>query len=457
MLARFLMFVAKIVPKVGPFRPLAFEPLTPEAEKLLLDSLLASRNMYRTSLAGLRSGKLALADTDFDTGQPSEHSENPLAIETYAKLLEQLAKHKFAEVSPELRADLNRVLCRPEGRADAGSQGQEAAGEGDSPLGGTQHRDRGRSCRAGRRRQSIHAREWSGAMTRAGLVRWTLSAALLSAAATACVRVDAAPQSVQVEMSNVDLHVATDVTLHVRHLRGRFVPVARQMPYLDDTHSYLVAIDTGEISLDVTSLNALLARSLGGDGSNLDNLRVSFETDGTLAQRGVIDSKVNVPFSAKAVISTTTDGRIRVSPQSVRSLGIPVGPVMNLFGMKLNDLVRIAPGRGIVTDGDDLLLDPGRLISAPSVQGRMTAVPHRAQSAGPDVRVRRRSTDRQSPAFTQSHLLAWRAALLRQADHDGHRPRARRHGSRGPVRLFGERLGCTASWQATRRRYRTRA
>jgi len=211
-------------------------------------------------------------------------------------------------------------------------------------------------------------------MTRAGLVWRILSAGLLSAAAIACVRVDAAPQSVQVEMSNVDLRVATDVTLHVRQLRGRFVPAARQIPYLDDTHSYLVEIDTGEISLDVTSLNALLAHSLGGDGSNLDNLRVSFETDGTLAQRGVIDSKVNVPFSAKAVISTTRDGRIRVSPQSVRSLGIPVGPVMNLFGMKLNDLVRIAPGRGIVTDGNDLLLDPGRLISAPSVKGRMTAV-----------------------------------------------------------------------------------
>ena len=79
MLARFLMFVAKIVPKVGPFRPLAFEPLTPEAEKLLLDSLLASRNMYRTSLAGLRSGKLVLPDTDFDTGQPSGAQRQPLS------------------------------------------------------------------------------------------------------------------------------------------------------------------------------------------------------------------------------------------------------------------------------------------------------------------------------------------------------------------------------------------
>ena len=68
MLARFLMFVAKIVPKVGPFRPLAFEPLTPEAEKLLLDSLLASRNMYRTSLAGPQVGEAGSAGHGFRHG-----------------------------------------------------------------------------------------------------------------------------------------------------------------------------------------------------------------------------------------------------------------------------------------------------------------------------------------------------------------------------------------------------
>jgi hypothetical protein len=123
LLARFLMFVAKILPKVGPFRPLAFEPLTPDAEKLLLDSLSTSREMYRTSLAALESGKLALPDTDFDTGQPAEHSENPLATETYAKLLEELAERDFADVSPELRADLNRFYAAPK---DAQTQDRKA-------------------------------------------------------------------------------------------------------------------------------------------------------------------------------------------------------------------------------------------------------------------------------------------------------------------------------------------
>jgi hypothetical protein len=112
-LARTLLFVAKIIPKVGPFRPLAFEPLTPEAERLFLESVAASRKTYRASLEALRSGRLNLTDTDFDTGKPTEHSDNPLATETYAALLEQLANRDFATVSAELRAELNRYYAAP--------------------------------------------------------------------------------------------------------------------------------------------------------------------------------------------------------------------------------------------------------------------------------------------------------------------------------------------------------
>jgi hypothetical protein len=106
--ARFLIFVAKVVPKIGPFRPLAFEPLTADAEQLFLESLKASRDAYRQSLVALGAGRLNLRDTDFDTGEPTESSENPLAEETYAELLDKLSDSSFAGVSSELRADLNR-------------------------------------------------------------------------------------------------------------------------------------------------------------------------------------------------------------------------------------------------------------------------------------------------------------------------------------------------------------
>ena len=68
-LARTLAFLLKVVPKVGPFRPLAFEPLTPEVEQLFLGSVEAARARYRTALQQLRQRTLQLPNTDFDTGQ----------------------------------------------------------------------------------------------------------------------------------------------------------------------------------------------------------------------------------------------------------------------------------------------------------------------------------------------------------------------------------------------------
>ena len=112
-LVRTMMFIARIIPKIGPFRPLAFEALTPEAERLFLESVTAARNTYRTSLEALSAGRLNLADTDFDTGGPTERSENPLATETYAALLEQLANREFTNVSADLRAELNSYYAAP--------------------------------------------------------------------------------------------------------------------------------------------------------------------------------------------------------------------------------------------------------------------------------------------------------------------------------------------------------
>ena len=104
--ARILAFVLKILPKVGPLRPLAFEPLTTEAERLFLESVTAARTRYRALLQELRPA-LFSPNTDFDTGGPAAFGQNRLADETYADLLHKLARRNFADVSPELRRHLN--------------------------------------------------------------------------------------------------------------------------------------------------------------------------------------------------------------------------------------------------------------------------------------------------------------------------------------------------------------
>ena len=196
-----------------------------------------------------------------------------------------------------------------------------------------------------------------------------LAAALFSS----CVRVEASRQTVEVDMANVDMHITSDVTLHIRELRGRFVGVDRDVPYLDDKRSYAVYVDSGEVGIDLASLNALMARSMGGDKSNVEKLRATIDKD-TLRLQGVIDSAVNLPFKATSSVSATPDGRIRVATTSVSGLGVSLKPLMTLFKIKMNDLVKVKPGTGVETDGNDLIIDPAVVIPAPSIRGRLTSV-----------------------------------------------------------------------------------
>jgi len=107
LLARFLAFLYKLLPKVGPLRPLKFQVPTKEAEALFLASFKDTRERYRTALDALGRGRLDLPNTDFDTGKPSAHGEYALADETYDELLHRLNDQHLAGVTSELKKNIN--------------------------------------------------------------------------------------------------------------------------------------------------------------------------------------------------------------------------------------------------------------------------------------------------------------------------------------------------------------
>jgi hypothetical protein len=111
LMARFLAFLYKLVPKVGPLRPLQFKAPTPEAEALFLESFKGTRERYRSALDALGRGRLELVNTDFDTGRPSALGEYPLADETYAELVHRLADRAFAGVPDVLRRNLSAFFA----------------------------------------------------------------------------------------------------------------------------------------------------------------------------------------------------------------------------------------------------------------------------------------------------------------------------------------------------------
>jgi len=232
--------------------------------------------------------------------------------------------------------------------------------------------------------------------------------ALLTAVGTG---VTASKPPVEVEMRNVDLHLTPDISLHIRHLRGRFIAEgSRQAPYLDDPRSYSVTVDTGEVAIDLASLNAVMTRTLGQGRSNVRNLQVSIDEDGRLRQKGVVKKAISVPFNVKASVSATPDGRIRVHSESVKGFGVPVNPLLKAFGIEMDDLLKVEPGHGVSVEGNDLLLDPSSLLPPPAMHGKVTAVRIErdmlVQSFGSGA------PQPMSPKATAKNYIYWRGGQL---------------------------------------------
>ena len=242
-------------------------------------------------------------------------------------------------------------------------------------------------------------------------------------------------------MNQVNLHVTDDITLGVHHLRGRFEPAGRaEIPYLDDKNSYVVVIDSGEIALDMPSLNAMMAQTLGQDHSNVEKVQITIDEDHQLQQKGVLDKGIPLPFNVKGGIEATPDGRLRMHAAKVKGLGVPVNPLMKLFSIEMDDLVKVKPGHGVTVDGNDLILDPQMLLPPPLIRGKVTAV--RVEDAAIVLSFGSGERVRMSPprGVKALHLLARRRAPVRQAPDDQHRPRAGGRRRRRSVRLLGRTL-----------------
>jgi len=93
--ARTLGFIIKILPKVGPLRPLAFKAPTPEAAELFAQSFRDATAKFRTEVNDLKDRKFEIRNANFDTGKPSSFGDYSLADETYGELLGRLSDHKF--------------------------------------------------------------------------------------------------------------------------------------------------------------------------------------------------------------------------------------------------------------------------------------------------------------------------------------------------------------------------
>lgn len=110
---RFLAALLRYMPKVGPFKGLAFKSPTPNTEDLYFKSINTTVDQYRAFLIEVRDDRLVLPNRDLDTGETTKPAEYSLTDVAYAKLLSQLSDTKFNLTSPELRANIVEFYSDP--------------------------------------------------------------------------------------------------------------------------------------------------------------------------------------------------------------------------------------------------------------------------------------------------------------------------------------------------------
>ena len=125
-----MAWILHAVPKVGPFKSLAFRAPTPEVEKMFMASFNATVDSYRTLLLGVAWDHLTILNENFDLGTPTLAGQYVGADLAYDKLLGKLAGRKFLGTSAELRdnildyyKDRKPSFLRPRRKAAPGGQG----------------------------------------------------------------------------------------------------------------------------------------------------------------------------------------------------------------------------------------------------------------------------------------------------------------------------------------------
>lgn len=103
---RLVTWIIKIVPKIGPFKSLAFREPTPEVDKMFMASFNATVDSDKKLLANLATARVRLPDTNLDTGDPTREGDYKGADDAYASLLGKLAERHFSGVPEDLRSNI---------------------------------------------------------------------------------------------------------------------------------------------------------------------------------------------------------------------------------------------------------------------------------------------------------------------------------------------------------------
>jgi hypothetical protein len=184
----------------------------------------------------------------------------------------------------------------------------------------------------------------------------------------------AADSITRVAMRRVNFWIIPGAALRIRTLRGTMNSLRGGPILFDDKNSFVINLAYAEIGLNGNDVTTLMNRHIFAyPGAPLKKLKV--HTSGSqLIQTGVMHKIIDIPFEITADLSVTPEGLIRIHPVKTRILGVDGNSLMRAFNLSLEKILDLKKAKGVTVKGNDLFLDPTKILPPPAITGHATAI-----------------------------------------------------------------------------------
>lgn len=178
----------------------------------------------------------------------------------------------------------------------------------------------------------------------------------------------------QVSMRNVDFYVDPSVVLRIRYLRGTMRNKTGGAIIFDDKHSFIIHINSAEVGLNASDLAALMNKYIFAyKGAPIKQVSVSI-ANGQMRMTGRLHKGVDIPFDIVAQVSVTPEGLMRIHPTQTKIFRLNGKALMSVFHLTLQKLIDVSKATGVTVSGDDILIDPVKVIPPPTIEGHVTQI-----------------------------------------------------------------------------------
>jgi len=175
-------------------------------------------------------------------------------------------------------------------------------------------------------------------------------------------------------MRKVNFYIIPSAALRIRTLRGQMRSLNGGPVTFDDKNAFVIHLDYAEIGLNGSDITALMnSHIFAYPGAPLKHLKVRTSRS-QVVQSGVMHKILDIPFEITADVSMTPAGLIRLHPVKTRILGVNGNDLMRAFNLSLEKILDLSKAKGVTVKGNDIFLDPVRILPPPAIEGRATAI-----------------------------------------------------------------------------------